>query len=95
LAVFAKVTNGESFGHFRHDYFYWPFWPSIPRVKAFPQQLSRVYTVGKFVKLKVTNMTPKILFFQFRVRLHIKHCNIENLARPEILKKKYHEKQFQ
>ena len=42
----------------------------------------------KFIKLKATRIDPKILFFPLCVWLHMKHCIIENMARPEILKKK-------
>jgi len=46
----------------------------------------------KFIKSKATSIDQITLFFQFRVWLHIKHCIIENIARPEIIKKKSHEK---
>jgi len=45
-----------------------------------------------FVKLKATSIDLKILFFQFHIWLHMKHCITENMAMPEVLKKKSHKK---
>jgi len=49
LATLAKVTNGESFGHFGHGYLSMATLAMITS-KFFPPQLSWVDTVGKFLQ---------------------------------------------
>jgi len=43
LAISAKVTNSESFGHFGHSYLYLPW---MPTVKVFQLWLNKAETVG-------------------------------------------------
>ena len=46
--------------------------------------------MDEFIKFEETSIDLNILFFQFCIWLyiHMKHCIIETMARPEILKKK-------
>jgi len=51
-----------SFGRYGHNYFFWPLSPRTSIVKVYLQQLSRVDTKGKFMKLEATSIDLKIIF---------------------------------
>jgi len=99
-AVLATKIFLGSFGHgyqwwkfwlFWPWLLYWPLWPWMPILKDFPQQLGRVDTFGKSIKLKARSIDLRY-FFNFVFDYTWNTASLRIWLGQKFSRKKCHEK---
>ena len=64
----------------------------ITNCENFPTTVEQGWHHAYVCKIESNKHWSKDFVFQFHIWLHMKHCITENMAMPEVLKKKSHKK---